>query len=129
MNKLDGKRSYSVLKINCLSGSSSAEIQDSIKTEISQNPVVIYSKSWCPYCQEAKGLFRGLGVKPFVVELDELGTGEFQAQDALKALTGQSTVPNIFIGGKHIGGCSDTLELHQNGELASLLSAAGVNVS
>ncbi|KAH9307962.1 hypothetical protein KI387_035873, partial [Taxus chinensis] len=58
------------------------------------------------YCHEAKGLFQELGVKPVVVELDELGTRERQVQDALRALTGQSTVPNIFVGGKHIGGCS-----------------------
>uniref|UniRef100_A0A0C9S8Y1 TSA: Wollemia nobilis Ref_Wollemi_Transcript_2500_1033 transcribed RNA sequence n=1 Tax=Wollemia nobilis TaxID=56998 RepID=A0A0C9S8Y1_9CONI len=125
----DNRRICGALQIRCASGSSGAELQESIKTHITQNPVVIYSKTWCPYCQEVKGLFQELGVKPFVVELDELGTGERQMQDALKGLTEQSTVPNIFVGGKHIGGCSDTMDLHQNGELTSLLSAAGVNVS
>jgi len=111
-----------------MAGSSGPQIEESIKTEINENPVVVYSKTWCPYCQQAKGLFEDLGVKPFVVELDELGAAERQIQNALQGLTGQSTVPNVFIGGKHIGGCSDTMELHQNGELIPLLTAAGVKV-
>lgn len=71
-----------------------------------------------------KGLFNEVGVKALVVELDEL-VDEAEVQGALQRLTGQSTVPNVFIGGKHIGGCDDTMALHQRGELISLLKAAG----
>eukprot|EP01018_Ginkgo_biloba_P019432 Gb_16557 [translate_table: standard] len=68
--QLQSKRSCGALGIRCKAGSSG---EDSIRTKINENPVVVYSKSWCPYCQEVKILFQGLGVKPSVVELDELG--------------------------------------------------------
>lgn len=67
-------------------------------------------------------------MKPFVVELDELAD-EAEVQAALQRLTRQSTVPNVFIGGKHIGGCDDTMALHRSGKLLPLLKAAGANIS
>ena len=69
-------------------------------------------------------MFKKLGVEPLVIELDELGPQGPQLQNVLEGLTGQRTVPNVFIGGKHIGGCTDTVELYHNGELESLLSDA-----
>nr|XP_028958385.1 glutaredoxin-C5, chloroplastic isoform X2 [Malus domestica] len=47
-----------------------------------------------------------------------------QLQKVLERLTGQHTVPNVFIGGKHIGGCTDTVKLYRTGELETLLSEA-----
>jgi len=130
LRQVANSRSYGAVgPIRATAGSSGSQIKESIETEINENPVVVYSKTWCPYCQQAKGLFEDLGVEPYVVELDELGAAERHVQNALEGLTGQSTVPNVFIGGKHIGGCSDTMELHQNGELIPLLSAAGVKVA
>lgn len=130
LRQLANSKNYGgVGTIRATAGSAGSQIEESIKTEINQNPVVVYSKTWCPYCQQAKDLFEELGVKPYVVELDELGAAERQVQNTLQGLTGQSTVPNVFIGGKHIGGCSDTMELHQNGELIPLLSEAGVKVA
>lgn len=107
---------------------SSGQIEDILKEKNSQNPVVVYSKTWCPYCGSVKGLFKELGVKPFVVELDELAD-EVEVQAALQRLTRQSTVPNVFIGGKHIGGCDDIMALHRNGKLLPLLKTAGANTS
>lgn len=74
-----------------------------------------------------KGLFTKLGVSFELVELDEL-VDEQDVQDALRNLTGLGTVPNVFIGGKHIGGCDDTMALHKRGELVPALEAAGVKV-
>lgn len=69
-------------------------------------------------------MFKRLGVEPTVIELDELGPQGPQVQKVLERLTGQHTVPNVFIGGKHIGGCTDTVKLHRKGELEPLLSEA-----
>ena len=63
-------------------------------------------------------------MEPLVVELDQLGAQGPQLQKVLERLTGQHTVPNVFIGGKHIGGCTDTVKLHHKGELESVLSEA-----
>ncbi|KAL3647678.1 hypothetical protein CASFOL_008646 [Castilleja foliolosa] len=106
-------------------GSTGSQLEDSVKKAIGENPVVVYSKTWCSYSMEVKNLFKKLGVEPFVVELDQLGPQGSEVQNSLEVLTGQRTVPNVFIGGKHIGGCTDTIKLHQKGELESLLSEAG----
>ena len=71
-----------------------------------------------------KALFKKLGVEPLVFELDEMGPQGPQLQKVLERLTGQHTVPNVFTGGKHIGGCTDTLKLYRKGELEPLLSEA-----
>ncbi|KAI5061897.1 hypothetical protein GOP47_0022436 [Adiantum capillus-veneris] len=53
--------------------SSPADLEELIKSRNSENSVVIYSKTWCPYCLRVKSLFKEVRVKPYVVELDELG--------------------------------------------------------
>ncbi len=50
-------------------------------------------------------------------------------QSELQKINGQRTVPSIYIGGKHIGGCSDLQALKQQGKLAGILTAAGVTHS
>ncbi|KAL3645061.1 Monothiol glutaredoxin-S12, chloroplastic [Castilleja foliolosa] len=107
------------------SESTGSKLEESVKKTIGENPVVVYSKTWCSYSMQVKYLFKNLGVDPFVVELDQLGPQGSEVQKSLEVLTGQRTVPNVFIGGKHIGGCTDTIELHQKGELESMLSEAG----
>ncbi|XP_022544285.1 monothiol glutaredoxin-S12, chloroplastic isoform X1 [Brassica napus] len=77
--------------------SSSSSLEETVKTTVAENPVVVYSKSWCSYSSEVKSLFNGLQVKPLVVELDQLGAEGSQLQTVLEKLTGQFTVPNVFI--------------------------------
>lgn len=95
-----------------------------MKKTVVENPVVVYSKTWCSYSSEVKSLFKKLGVEPLVIELDELGPQGPQLQKVLERLTGQHTVPNVFIGGRHIGGCTDTVKLYRKGDLEPLLSEA-----
>ncbi|XP_057741504.1 monothiol glutaredoxin-S10 [Arachis stenosperma] len=106
------------------SSSFGSRLEETIKKTVSGNPVVVYSKTWCSYSSEVKALFKKLGVEPLVFELDEMGPQGPQLQKVLERLTGQHTVPNVFIGGKHIGGCTDTLKLYRKGELEPLLSEA-----
>ncbi|KAK8694068.1 hypothetical protein V6N13_071630 [Hibiscus sabdariffa] len=121
----DGSRKRTKpMSIRGMVSSSDSDLEETVKKTVADNPVVVYSKSWCPYSSEVKSLFKKLGVEPSVIELDELGAQGSQLQNVLEQLTGQRTVPNVFIGGKHIGGCTDTVELYQNGELESLLSDA-----
>jgi glutaredoxin 3 len=78
------------------------------------------------YSIRVKKLFDKLGYDFQGIELDELND-EDGVQDALERISGLSTVPNVYIGGKHIGGCDDTVALHMRGELIPLLIAAGAN--
>ncbi|XP_021763370.1 monothiol glutaredoxin-S10-like [Chenopodium quinoa] len=106
------------------SSSFGSRLEESVKKTVTENPVVVYSKTWCSYSSEVKSLFKRLGTEPLVIELDELGAQGPQLQKVLERLTGQYTVPNVFIGGKHIGGCSETVKLYHKGELEPLLSEA-----
>ncbi|KAF5758586.1 putative thioredoxin-disulfide reductase [Helianthus annuus] len=94
------------------------------KQIVSDNPVVVFSKTWCGYCKGVKKLFSELNVSYKVIELDEESDGG-EIQSALKEWTGQSTVPNVFIGGKHIGGSDAVMEKHRAGKLVPLLTEAG----
>ena len=72
-----------------------------------------------------KSLFNNMSVKGLtVVELDKEANGQ-QMQDMLAEITGQRTVPNVFIGGKHVGGNDATQALFRAGTLTPLLKGAG----
>ena len=77
---------------------------DFAKSEIDSNDVVVFSKSYCPYCASTKELFDGLGVKYAVHELDKMGDDGPELQMALFKMTGQKSVPNVFVKGTHVGG-------------------------
>ncbi|KAL0341505.1 UNVERIFIED_CONTAM: Glutaredoxin [Sesamum calycinum] len=81
-------------------------------------------KTYCGYCNKVKQLFSQLKVTYKVIELDEESDGD-EVQTALAEWTGQRTVPNVFINGKHIGGSDAVVAKHQQGELVSLLAEAG----
>ena len=83
-------------------------------------PIVIYTKSTCPYCHAAKALLRRKGAEFEEIAVD--GDRAAQAAMAEKA-GGRWTVPQIFIDGSHVGGCDDLHELEAVGELDALLAA------
>ncbi|XP_042057116.1 glutaredoxin-C5, chloroplastic-like isoform X2 [Salvia splendens] len=118
-----GPRKKGLVVVRAMSATFGARMEESVRKTVTENPVVVYSKTW--YSSEVKSLFKRLGVEPLVIELDQLGPQGPQLQKTLLRLTGQHTVPNIFIGGKHIGGCTDTIKIHRKGELQPLLLEAG----
>ena len=83
--------------------------------------VKIYLTSSCPYCIQAKQLLKQRGV----TELDEIRVdlvpGERQK---MMEITGRRSVPQIFIGNTHVGGCDDLVALDERGGLLPLLAAA-----
>ncbi|KAM3246977.1 Glutaredoxin [Capsicum annuum] len=93
------------------------------KQIVSSNPVVVFSKTYCGYCTRVKQLLSQLGATFKVIELDRESDGD-EVQAALLEWTGQRTVPNVFIGGEHVGGCDSVLEKHQQGKLLPMLKDA-----
>jgi len=92
-----------------------------IKGEPSVMPsITIYTKSWCPYCSAAKKLLDVKGAA--FTEIDIEKKPEARAEMIQKA-NGRSTVPQIFIGEKHVGGCDDLYALDDRGQLEPLLQA------
>lgn len=98
---------------------------EKVSSLIASHPLVVFSKSYCPYCTRTKGLLSSLDATPYVVELDKVADGSAM-QEALIALTGQRTVPNTFVSGKSYGGNDDLHRLHNDGKLVPLLKTAGV---
>ncbi|XP_052799608.1 uncharacterized protein LOC128231168 [Mya arenaria] len=107
-----------------LMGSPEAEF---VQKTISNNSVVIFSKTTCPYCRSTKRVFSELGVEPQVFELDRREDG-VRVQSILGEMTGAHTVPRVFIHGKCVGGNSETQTLYKSGNLAEMLKN-GINAS
>jgi glutaredoxin 3 len=83
--------------------------------------VRMYTTQVCPYCLRAKALLRQRGV----AEIDEIRVDlDPRERDAMVEITGRRTVPQIFIGDIHVGGCDDLVALDQRGGLLPLLGAA-----
>lgn len=82
--------------------------------------ITIYTKGWCPYCSAAKRLLDEKGAS--FTEIDIEKTPEARAEMIQKA-GGRTTVPQIFIGDRHVGGCDDIHALDDKGQLEPLLQA------
>ncbi|KAL7785477.1 glutaredoxin [Trichoderma ceciliae] len=91
---------------------------------IDQNNVVVFSKTWCPYCKATKQTLNELKAEYKVVELDNRDDGD-EIQEALLTISGQRSVPNIFIAKQHVGGNSDLQQLANGDTLKSRLKEAG----
>ncbi|KAL6603101.1 hypothetical protein ACP70R_043462 [Stipagrostis hirtigluma subsp. patula] len=104
-------------------GSAAPSPKSFVKSTVSAHEVVIFSKSYCPYCRRAKAVFKELQLKkePYVVELDQREDGS-EIQDALLDIVGKRTVPQVFVNGKHLGGSDDTVDAYESGKLAKLLN-------
>jgi glutaredoxin 3 len=84
-------------------------------------PVVeIYTKTFCPYCWRAKSLLESKGVEYKEIAVDFGGETK---QHMVQRANGRTTVPQIFIGERHIGGCDDLMALDREGQLDQLLAA------
>lgn len=82
-------------------------------------PVTMYTTAVCPYCIRAKQVLSTKGVadiKEIRIDLDPV------ERDKMMDLTGRRTVPQIFIGDTHVGGCDDLIALNQAGKLDLLLA-------
>ena len=83
-------------------------------------PVKIYTTGSCPYCIAAKQLLAKRGV----IELNEIRVDQIAGErEKMMQITQRRTVPQIFIGNTHVGGCDDLMALDGKGGLLSLLNA------
>jgi len=82
--------------------------------------VTVYSSDYCPYCQRAKALLQARGVTDYE---EIVVDGRPDVRAAMTARTGRTSVPQIFIGETHVGGCDDLHALDARGGLVPLLTA------
>jgi glutaredoxin 3 len=85
---------------------------------MSQPPITLYVTGWCPYCQRAKALLESKQLVFNEIDVDE----DPKLRQEMTARSGRRTVPQIFIGERHVGGCDDLFALESQGELDQLVS-------
>jgi glutaredoxin 3 len=83
--------------------------------------VEIYTKPFCSYCYRAKRLLDGKGIA--YEERELVFGGGPERDEMIQRAHGRTTVPQIFIDGRHIGGCDELMELERGGRLDALLAA------
>jgi cysteine synthase A len=93
-------------------------------------PVVVFALEWCEFCWSVKKLFKKLEIPYRSVDLDSVEFQEGQRgrtiRDVLKEQTAFETIPQIFIGGEFVGGCTDLFDGWNEGRVQRLLDDAGV---
>jgi glutaredoxin 3 len=83
--------------------------------------VLMYVTGWCPYCSRAKGLLESKGVAFEEIDVDAVAG----AREEMMERSGRRTVPQIFIGDTHVGGCDELCALDAAGRLDPLLKQPG----
>ncbi|TKS70920.1 Glutaredoxin-1 Thioltransferase-1 [Collichthys lucidus] len=101
--------------------------QQFVQTKIKGDKVVLFIKPTCPYCTMAKDVLSKYKFKPGHLEyIDISGRSDMKSmQDYFLELTGERTVPRVFIGKECVGGGSDVEELHESGKLEGMLQSVG----
>ncbi|XP_076900966.1 glutaredoxin-C6-like [Bidens hawaiensis] len=127
---MQGVHGYRLQLTNTANSPLAIDISEStemrIQRLITENPVIIFSRSACCMCHVMKRLLTSLGVHPTVIELeeDEIGAlSESQQDDG-----GETVAPAVFIGGERIGGLESLVGLHLSGHLVPKLVEVGVLV-
>jgi glutaredoxin 3 len=96
----------------------SANDSTSGQTASSTPPITMYSTGWCPYCERARALFNRKAVTFTEIKIDDHPA---ERDIMLTRSRGARTVPQIFIGERHVGGFDDLAALDRSGELDRLL--------
>lgn len=99
----------------------SESVLEYVRDTANRSPAVIFSKSYCPYCNRAKKKLQDLKIQYVAIEVD-LVQNQQELVDALFELTNQRTFPNIFIKGIHVGGCDDLFNKLGDGTVQQILS-------
>jgi glutaredoxin 3 len=84
---------------------------------VSQPAITLYVTGWCPYCDRAKGLLTGKKLVYQEINVDD----DAKFREEMVGRSGRRTVPQIFIGDTHVGGCDDLFALEGSGELDRLI--------
>ncbi|RPA82100.1 putative glutaredoxin Grx1 [Ascobolus immersus RN42] len=103
----------------------SAAAKTKVQSIVDEHAVVVFSKTYCPYCKATKKTLKDAGAQAFVVELDEVSDGA-DLQAAVRELFHHSTVPAVFINHALVGGNDALQATKSKGKLGPMLQAAGV---
>ena len=111
----------------------SADVEDFVAQVLadSKQPLVLFALEWCEFCWSLRKLFAQASIPYRSIDLDSTA---YQADDrggqiraVLRKRIGSPTIPQVFIGGEHVGGCTDTMDAFKSGRLQALLATHGVS--
>jgi cysteine synthase A len=108
-----------------------AEAVTFVETTIADRaqPVVLFALEWCEFCWSVRRFFARLGIEYRSIDLDSVAYQENdwggRIRAALRAKTGSVTIPQIFVGGAFVGGCTELFDAYKSGALQNLLNASG----
>ncbi|MFW1676956.1 cysteine synthase A [Pontibacter sp. JAM-7] len=111
-----------------------AEIQAQVEAWLSdtEQPLVMFALEWCEFCWSVRKLFARCEIPYRSVDLDSAQYQPDQQGGQIRAVinqhSGSITIPQIFIAGEYIGGCTELFDLYKSGELQQRLSAVGLNL-
>ncbi|TIS89835.1 MAG: pyridoxal-phosphate dependent enzyme [Mesorhizobium sp.] len=130
-HRFDGKNAVAPAAVAVADPTPAAARFVTISTNDKSKPVVLFALEWCEFCWSVRRLFKAMDVTYRSIDLDSV---EYQKDGwggdvrvALRKVTGAPTIPQIFVGGKHIGGCTETLDAFNDGSLQALLNASRVS--
>ena len=107
-----------------------AKAQAFVHEVIRDKPVVLFALEWCEFCWAVRKLFARLGIAHESVDLDSVAFQQdalgVKVRDVLRA-EHAPTIPQIFVGGERIGGCTELFDAMRSGDLQKRLDAAGVD--
>jgi cysteine synthase A len=108
-----------------------ADAERFVAEVIRAEPVVLFSLEWCEFCWSVRKLFARVGIEYRSVDLDSVA---YQKDDlggkirtVLAARTGAKTIPQIFVGTEHVGGCTDLFNAWRNGSIQTRLTRNGIS--
>ncbi|MEM1371690.1 MAG: glutaredoxin, partial [Pseudomonadota bacterium] len=97
---------------------------------VRDNPVVMFSLEWCEFCWTLRKFFDAAAIPYRSIDLDSVKYQEddlgVKLRSAIRERTGQPTIPQVFLGGEHIGGCTDVIKAHATGELQRRLAQCSI---
>ncbi len=96
-----------------------------------ENPVVLFALEWCEFCWSVRKMFAEYEIPYRSIDLDSVAYQQDnkggKIRKALEQRTGQKTIPQIYVGGEHLGGASETFDAVKDGSFASMLEANSVS--
>ena len=109
------------------------EAESFVTRVVREEPVVMFALEWCEFCWAVRKLFARLGISYQSVDLDSVALQErdlgVRIRAVLKNRIGSPTIPQIYIGGQHVGGCTDLFDAMADGTMQAMLEAAGAGYS
>lgn len=103
---------------------------EQVRRIVDDNPVVLFALEWCEFCWSVRKLFNEAGIRFESVDLDSVA---YQRDDlgaelraALRDMTNVPTIPQIYVGGQHVGGATETFDAFNQGDLQQMLDRTGV---